>query len=141
MRICSGFTIGTVQAHLIYLQSMEQKLRQSGAGGCNDQAVHNILIWGDLLRGVDVFVWDYFRGPVKTLDVGYLQDEFGRIINDDGLPYCVVHQYKADRNAQFFQGLTSKFPLHRRAERVHLEDTRFLRARLKSAGEFGCMAV
>ncbi len=125
MRICSGFSIGTVHAYLIYLAKMEAFIFQTD-GKCNDQPIHNILIWGNLLSDIrSVHVWDYFLGPVKTIDAGYIQDEFGRIINDHGLPYCVVHQFKEDRNGFFVEGLKHQFPLHGEARRVHHEDTRF----------------
>jgi hypothetical protein len=95
------------------------------AGRCNDQPIHNILIWGNILTDIDaVYVWDYFTGPVKTIDVGYIMDEFGRVINENGIPYCVIHQFKADRNP-YVQTLDTMFPLHASTRRVHHEDTRF----------------
>ena len=125
MRICSGFSIGTVRAYLVYMQMMEDHISQTG-GQCNDQPIHNILIWGRLMKEIEtVHVWDYFSGPVKTIDAGYIQDEFGRIINERGLPYCVVHQFKESRNPQFVHKLTSLFPLQEYPKRVHLEDIRF----------------
>jgi hypothetical protein len=79
---------------------------------CNDQFIHNILVWSNMLSEIDnIVVWDYFDGPVKTLDVGYLQDEFGRVINEKGLPYCVAHQFKPGRNADFVERLNHLFPL------------------------------
>jgi hypothetical protein len=124
-RICAGFTIGTVRAYQTYLGMMEKYMFQT-SGKCNDQGMHNILVWGNLLTEIgSVYVWDYFKGPVKTVDVGYVQDEFGRIINDNGLPYCVVHQFKEDRNGQFVANLKHRFPLHAETARVHFEDTRF----------------
>jgi len=124
-RICSGFSIGTTRAYLVYLKMMESYIFQTD-GKCNDQPIHNILIWGNLLTDIDsVYVWDYFSGPVKTLDTGYIQDEFGRITNEMGLPYSVIHQFKEDRNGPFFDKLKLMFPLHKTTARVHFEDTRF----------------
>ena len=124
-RICAGFTIGTVQAHLVYLKTMSD-LISDGEGICNDQAIHNMIFWGDAMPQIrEVYIWDYFRGPVKTLDVGYIQDEFGRITNELGAPYCVIHQFKEERNPKFFKLLRKLFPLHNDSRRVHLEDTRF----------------
>ena len=125
LRICSGFSIGTTRAYLVYLKMMEEHIFLT-RGQCNDQPIHNILIWGQLLKQIDsVYVWDYFSGPVKTIDSGYIQDEFGRVINEKGLPYCVVHQFKKSRNPRFFQKLEQIFPLHNSISRVHFEDTRF----------------
>jgi len=110
---------------MIYLKMMEAYIFQTH-GKCNDQPIHNILVWGNLLTGIDaVYVWDCFSGPLKTIDTGYLQDEFGRIINDKGSPYCVIHQFKRDRNPDFVQKLQRMFPVHDAARRVHYEDTRF----------------
>ena len=123
-RICSGFSIGTTSAYLIYLRTMEEYIFKT-AGSCNDQPIHNILIWGNLLKDINtVYVWDYFTGPVKTIDVGYIMDDFGRVINENGLPYCVIHQFKADRNP-YVKVLNGLFPLHTAKRRVHFEDTRF----------------
>ena len=125
MRICSGFSIGTVRAYLVYLQMMEDHISQT-KGQCNDQPIHNILIWGNLLKGIEtVHVWDYFSGPVKTIDSGYIEDEFGRILNERGLPYCVAHQFEESRNPQFVQKLKGMFPLQEYPKRVHFEDIRY----------------
>ena len=124
-RICAGFTIGTAQAHLVYLNTMSS-LISAGKGTCNDQAIHNMIFWGDSMPQIrQVYVWDYFRGPVKTLDSGFIRDEFGRITNELGAPYCVVHQFKGDRNPKFLKHLRELFPLHECSQRVHFEDIRF----------------
>jgi len=123
--ICAGFTIGSAKAHLAYLNQMDSTIERTN-GICNDQAIHNMLVWGNVLNnGIKVYVWDYFRGPVKTIDTGYIRDELGHIVNERGLPYCVVHQFKEDRSGIFFQELMTKFPLYSIPERLHMEDTRF----------------
>jgi len=115
-RICAGFTIGDIHGHRAYLAKMTEFVNPT----CNDQAIHNMMIWENMLNPVidHVYIWDYFEGPVKTIDVGYLQDEFGRVINEKGLPYCVVHQFKPGRNANFVEGLNKLFPIHEKPART-----------------------
>jgi len=121
-RICAGISIGTILAHKIYLQRMVEEIRRNR---CNDQGVHNMLLWQNSFRAVDVYVWDYWDGPVKHMDVGYLQDQFGRLLNEQGLPYCVIHQFKHARNAHFVSELEKPFALHEAPTRIVLENTDF----------------
>ena len=122
-RICAGFTIGTTQSYIVYLNRMADELRRTR---CNDQGIHNMLIWQNSFQQMDVFVWDYWDGPVKHMDVGYLRDEYGRVLNEKGLPYCVIHQFKIGRSDAFVKELRNQaFALFERSERVLYEDTRF----------------
>jgi len=121
-RICAGISIGTTLAHKIYLQRMVEEIRRTR---CNDQGIHNMLLWQNSFRAVDVYVWDDWDGPVKPLDVGYLRDQFGRVLNEQGFPYCVIHQFKPDRNAHFMSELKKHFVLYEAPTRIVFEDTRF----------------
>jgi len=121
-RICAGISIGTALAHKIYLQRMVKEIRRTR---CNDQGIHNMLLWQNQFRAVDVYVWDNWDGPVKHMDVGYLQDQFGRVLNEQGFPYCVIHQFKPGRNAHFVSELNKRFALHKAPTRIIYEDTRF----------------
>lgn len=51
-----------------------------------------------LYLGVTTFVYDQFGGPVKNMDVGYIVDAWGYIYNEQGNKYCVLHQFRAQRN-------------------------------------------
>ena len=63
---------------------------------------------------------------MKNMDVGYLSDKYGRIINEQGLPYCIIHHFKPDRNAAFLHELQNQpFELRETPLRQTLEDTRF----------------
>jgi len=121
-RICAGFTIGTTRSHQLYLKRMTLELKRST---CNDQGIHNMLIWSNSFQDFNVYVWDYWDGPVKHTDVGFLRDQYGTIMNEQGLPYCVIHQFKFDRNSAFLNELVQFYALHGAPYRFVLEDTRF----------------
>ena len=67
-------------------------------------------------------MWDFFRGIVKGCDTGgiYREDgdfpkisdtlerEFSKMVvgtwyNEQGLPYCMLHQFERGRNSAFFK--------------------------------------
>ena len=126
-RICDGFTVGTARAHRAYLDLMVQELRRTK---CIDQGIHNMLIWSNAFPDISVHVWDYWDGPVKHMDVGYIRDRYGRIINEQGLPYGVIHQFKLDRCPALLGQLlkTIETPsriLYENPSRVLLEDSRY----------------
>ena len=85
-----------------------------------------MLAWQHQFSDADVKVWDYWDGPVKHMDVGYLSDNYGRIINEQGLPYCVIHQFKPERNMAFVQELKNQpYQLRDTPSRRLFEDTRY----------------
>jgi hypothetical protein len=120
-RICAGITIGTRFAHQLYLERMVLELERTG---CNDQGIHNMVLWRNSFPLFDVLVWDNWDGPVKHMDVGYIRDQYGRVLNEQGLPYCVLHQFRRGRNPTFVDELTSLLarPM---MQRIAFEDTRF----------------
>lgn len=97
---CSGTTLGDVSSIMSYLQEMCIVLMQSlpripGLHGV-DQAVHNFLIWEGKLPGA--ILCENGRHAVMTLknaDISpFTIDEDGRLLNLDGSPAPVLHQYE-----------------------------------------------
>jgi hypothetical protein len=96
---CSGTTMGDIDSILGYLQEMCIEMaralpRIAGLLGV-DQAVHNYLLWEDRLPGA--LLCENGRHAVMTLknaDIGALRrDGAGRLLNGDGNPAPVLHQY------------------------------------------------
>jgi hypothetical protein len=97
--VCSGTTMGDVDAILAYLREMCVELMRAlprivGLHGV-DQAVHNCLIWQGRLPGA--VLRENGRHAVMTLknaDIGaFRMDKEGRLLNLDGNPAPVLHQY------------------------------------------------
>jgi hypothetical protein len=97
--ICSGTTMGPVEAMLGYLGRLSQEAltirsRQLLVFG-DDQGMHNHLIWTRQLD--DVHLFPNGRGNVLTLAIVPQErirfDAVGRLLNDDGTLPAVVHQY------------------------------------------------
>ena len=96
---CSGTSMGDVSSILEYLGKMCVALckalsRITGLPGV-DQAVHNRLIWDGCLPGVRL--GENGRDAVMTLknadSRAFAFDEDGRLLNLDGRPAPVLHQY------------------------------------------------
>jgi len=101
-RLCVGYVQGDSDSMLQYLSIMAKELDRSLQ--CYDQGLLNILVWQRILvrEGVSrVYIWSNFHGPLKTLDVGYFRDRSGFAYNNDGYPYCILHQYKGSRSPEF----------------------------------------
>ena len=101
-RICAGYTQGDTKSMLSYIRNMGIEVDKPSL--CNDQGIHNALIWTKALLSPDVpriFVWNTFHGPLKTLDVGFYRDSYGMAYTDHGSPYCVLHQYNKNRSPDF----------------------------------------
>jgi hypothetical protein len=60
-----------------------------------DQGVHNYLLYSDALPGTRLYSNEL--GPIATLNYVPPEDlrfdETGRLLNYDGVPYHVIHQY------------------------------------------------
>jgi hypothetical protein len=105
---CSGTTMGDASSILKYLDTMCVALsavlaRITGLPGV-DQAVHNRLIWDGCLPGVRLC--ENGRDAVMTLKnadpQAFVFDDDGRLLNIDGRPAPVLHQY------DFHPGLQSR---------------------------------
>jgi len=110
---CSGTTMGDVSSVLEYLRQMCAALirvltRITGLPGV-DQAVHNCLIWDDRLPGARLFAnGKHAVITLKNADAGtFVTDTEGRLLNDDGRPAPVLHQYDfhPDHVSAIIQGL------------------------------------
>jgi hypothetical protein len=93
--ICSGVTVGDGDAVRRYLDDMLDgfmQLRQVDTG--TDQATHNVLVRSGRLA---VASHDNDEGPVLTMghvpDDALLWDRDQRLVNAQGRPYSIVHQY------------------------------------------------
>lgn len=95
------------------------------------QGMLNMLVWDDMLVTPSgessplvsrVHVFNAFLGPVKTTDVGFYRDEYGYALTNTGKRYCMMHQFKSDRNKQFVDHLwrcvTARDPRHASNARV-----------------------
>eukprot|EP00741_Cyanophora_paradoxa_P004178 tig00000786_g4059.t1 len=117
---CAGTTMGTVAGVLGYARAMEAHLALLR---CNhvgmDQAVHNYLVWGGSLQGVQAL--DNASGHLATLhSVKTLRaDRYGRLLNGLGRPYAVVHQY--NRHEGLVRRLEGLYPYNVTAEGVPFE--------------------
>jgi hypothetical protein len=96
---CSGTTMGDVLSVLEYLRQMCVALvrvlsRVTGLPGV-DQAVHNYLLWENRL--LPVRLCENGRHAVMTLKNAdartFAFDDDGRLLNEDGKPAPVLHQY------------------------------------------------
>ena len=136
-RLCNGFVYGDFVSIIKYLSHATLALKNEG---CNDQGVHNMLIWGNFISDMKVHFYDQSHGLVKHADVGFVMDAWGYAYNEDGVKYCLVHQFSGQRNDDYVEfiefgryayskmwsngqnpsGLTSP-----RGRRVHMQDLRY----------------
>jgi hypothetical protein len=107
---CSGTTMGDVASILEYLRKMGIALieilsRITGWPGV-DQAVHNRLLWDNRLDGVRLCEnGGHSVMTLKNADArGFNFDGDHRLLNDDGRPAPVLHQY--DFHPEFFSRRT-----------------------------------
>ena len=101
-----GTVFGTLGAMQRMLDALGTELLGRGAG-CWDQGILNVLVWTGAITAARVVVWDYYEGPVKTLDVGAVRDRYGRFLNERGQPYAIVHQFKPHAHAPFLRELST----------------------------------
>ena len=93
---------GDTKSMLSYIRNMAIEVDKPSL--CNDQGIHNALIWTKAILSPDVpriFVWNTFHDPLKTLDVGFYRDSYGMAYTDHGSPYCVLHQYNKNSSPDF----------------------------------------
>jgi hypothetical protein len=100
---CSGTTIGTGTAVRDYLAAMTAGLGAIDERTPNimhviagiDQCVHNYLLYSDALPGTRLYSNE--AGPIVTLNYvdpeGFRFDNSGLLLNQNGVPYHVIHQY------------------------------------------------
>jgi hypothetical protein len=95
---CSGTTIGSCSAVLLYLQTMVKHLMCLNSRALVpgiDQAVHNYILYSGLLDNILLF--ENHTGPVLTM--GWLSEDRikmtsdGQVLRDDGSMVQVLHQY------------------------------------------------
>mmetsp|Transcript_23734 Transcript_23734/g.40605 ORF Transcript_23734/g.40605 Transcript_23734/m.40605 type:complete len:583 (-) Transcript_23734:368-2116(-) len=103
-----GTMFGTRRGIVQLLDRVSDEL-QHGGRGCWDQGVLGVLAYNGAL-GVNITVWDYFEGLVKTLDLGAIRDAHGRLLNERGAPYAIVHQFKSKRHPAFYREMRKMFP-------------------------------
>ncbi len=103
---CSGVTIGDVPSFLHYFKAMTEQLYITQEKGCQDQGVHNYVIYKGLLKDIPLHLVKDDKGAVSTISrfkpktriyinrKGLVTDSTGRIIN-------IVHQY--DRHPHLYR--------------------------------------
>jgi len=112
---CSGFLLGRARAVAAYVGVMRQELQSHSYCQANgiDQGVHNVLVGRGLRGELPQITWVTHtneHGPVMT--AGYYSgplelDAEGRLPNQDGKPYAVLHQY--DRKPKLKHTLFSRW--------------------------------
>lgn len=66
---------------------------------CWDQAVMNVLVWTlSMDPKTTITIWGYSKGIVLTMDKGGIRDNYGRVYNENGGMYAIVHQLKRSRS-------------------------------------------
>lgn len=101
--VCSGTTIGTLDAVRAYLHAMTGEMSRINDDIPSllfvtpgiDQGIHNYLIHTGRLDGVQLFPNE--TGPILTMNYvspdAIRLDNDGLLLNETGSPYHVVHQY------------------------------------------------
>jgi hypothetical protein len=107
-RLNLGTIFGTRGGLIRLVRKLADELQGEGSG-CWDQGVLNVLVYTGAIN-VSLLVWDYFRGPVKTLDVGSIRDRQGRFLNEDGERYALVHQFKRRRHRELYTQMSRMLP-------------------------------
>ena len=104
--ICAGTTRGTRAAMLNYCRLMCDEIENDATGLNIDQGAHNRLVYDGLLD--PVCITPNKQGCVQTVgnQQTFVFDRQGRLLNDDGRPCPVVHQF--DRHPVFFNLLGVK---------------------------------
>jgi hypothetical protein len=112
--LCAATTLGSMDLMLPYLRRMMVELikltpKQAIRGSFGfDQAIHNWLFWTGALPGAEVK--KNFAGTVATLQLEpperFHYDDQGRLLNLDGRPSPVLHQY--DRHPEIVQRVTAQ---------------------------------
>lgn len=96
---CVGTTLGSRGAVIKYLTQLcgelLERAERCGAAFGPDQALHNWLLWTGRLGPVTFS--ENGRGPVATVSCQdlaiFARDSLGRLLNANGRPASVVHQY------------------------------------------------
>ncbi len=97
--LCSGTTIGDSASMIDYLEAISDELLRHTHSVASfpgiDQGVHNWLYHHQRLPVAQLC--DTFEGPVATLGTEPIEnfrfDNLGRLLNLDGSPVPIVHQY------------------------------------------------
>ena len=93
--ICAGVTIGTKNKILNYLSYLNRDIISRHIGWGTDQGAHNYIIRNILPRETDIL--RYGEGPVTHVGIAPRSsiqiDSRGRVVNEDGQPFSIVHQY------------------------------------------------
>jgi len=113
---CAGITIGGWYAALKYIDLLSELILSKPS--CNDQGVHNYIIYsGDLERVVKPYALKTLSletGWILTVQqmIGetMLRDRSGTVLNRNGVPYAMVHQYDRSR-ARLEPQYHEQFPL------------------------------
>jgi hypothetical protein len=104
--VCSGVTLGTVDAMLAYLDEMSNEIAKKTGPVGFDQGVHNYLVRKDRLS--DVCLHEFNEGPVVHIGISPREivctREDGAVVDRDGKLVPVVHQY--DRHEDLIACLT-----------------------------------
>ncbi len=101
---CSGTVIGDRESILHYLSEMRQESfwhRQPLTA--HDQGIHNYLLWTGRLEPKTLVANGEGRVLSMALMASYERDERGYVLNRDGAPVAVVHQY--DRHPELWTEL------------------------------------
>lgn len=93
--ICCGVTMGSRNRVQEYLSLMNAHIVSNYSGWGTDQGAHNFLIRKKRTLRTEVF--RYGKGPAVHVGIAPRSsiqiDSRGRVVNEDGQPFSIVHQY------------------------------------------------
>ncbi|CAF1005464.1 unnamed protein product [Adineta ricciae] len=108
--ICAGTILGSWKAMRNYLSIVEQVTSQRYQQ-CNDQGIHNHIVYRDKINNTKIHIISHERGFVGTLGYSatFKRNQFGLILNENEQVYAVIHQF--DRNKQITGQLEIQYQL------------------------------
>lgn len=108
---CSGTSLATWGPALEYTALMRKEIEGNSCERNGvDQGMHNVFVHDHRLSS-KIIIWDNEDGPIATVQSmpKLKRDKYGRLINNKGEVYKVVHQY--DRSAALKRQYDKQFVL------------------------------
>ena len=110
-----GHVFGSRTA-VIEMLKLTGRYMRGVAFNCWDQGIMTLLAWAGVYNASSATIWGPDEGFIKTIgfSVGGVRDARGRFLNENGLPYALVHQLKPARHIELTQQIRSALPPDRR---------------------------
>ena len=106
-----GHVFGSRTA-VIEMLKLTGRYMRGVAFNCWDQGIMTLLAWAGVYNASSATIWGPDEGFIKTIgfSVGGVRDARGRFLNENGLPYALVHQLKPARHIELTQQIRSALP-------------------------------